>query len=145
MHTEERGLFMLTRRDVLRHTEHNDNVLLSGELPCNLMITKGSEAPTLFVCEKCQNFILFLKENLKLVSTLVMPEITISQLHFQCQGYLQHAGVEWNRTHSLRCHLHFPPKKYDLPDAIAFWYGCSMGVYLDNVVETAVGIAKGKK
>lgn len=54
--------FILTGRDVSGHTRHNNNSFRARKSPGYLIIITGSEAPNLFVCDKCDKFVWYSTE-----------------------------------------------------------------------------------
>ena len=124
------GRYLITGKDCPAQCGHNDFDHVDGDKtggPGCFVIVSGEEEVKLWISDGSQkNVTESVRRKLKMAKVSRMYKITIPPRSvFVGHGYVQHAGAEWEGTHSIRYHMYFVPKGHPLKDNVSFAYGAS--------------------
>lgn len=115
------GRLLLTRCGAEAQTRHNDLVVTVGERPGYFSVSSSQKRAHFDVTSGLHLYVHYSSAGKKLwAEAFMMGEVQIPPTSFLVgHGYLQYAGSQRRREHSIRYHSCLTPESYDLPNAVA--------------------------
>lgn len=122
------GRFLLSGKGVTDQCGHNDFPVRESGSPGYFFLVTGPAKASLHVCPGSHLYVRYHKSRRELLrKSLQMEEVAIPPFSmFIGHGQVQHAGVGWRGSPSLRYHTYISPEGSVLPDAISFSYYWSL-------------------
>ena len=118
---------MLTGRNCLAQTGHNDFEHTQKSCPGFFIIATGEEGSDIWVKDGSHKI-----PDIEIKQRRILAHFTDMELinippHsvFVGHGHVQHAGAGWTGTENLRYHMYLIPEGHNMKDAVAFAYGWS--------------------